>query len=106
GDFMTLEFDETFDAIMAVGVFDYVNNQVPFLERMGSLTNQKMITTWPALWTWRVVPRWIRLNLAGCPVYFYTASKVRELHEKAGLTVTRLERVGKIFFVVAHPADS
>jgi len=103
GDFMEIDFDSTFDAILAIGVFDYVNNQVPFLKKMGQLADRKIVTTWPVLWSWRVLPRWVRLNLSGCPVYFYTANKVRKLHEEAGLKVSRVQRVGKIYFVVANP---
>lgn len=103
GDFMEIDFDSTFDAILAIGVFDYVNNQVPFLKKMGQLADRKIVTTWPVLWSWRVLPRWVRLNLSGCPVYFYTANKVRKLHEDAGLKVSRVQRVGKIYFVVANP---
>ena len=105
GDFMELDFDAKFDATLAIGVFDYVNNQVPFLEKLGGLANRKVVTTWPVIWTWRALPRWIRLNLAGCPVYFYKADRVRKLHEEAGLKVTKLVRVGKIFFVVASPSE-
>ena len=103
GDFMEIDFDSTFDAILAIGVFDYVSNQVPFLKKMGQLADRKIVTTWPVLWSWRVLPRWVRLNLSGCPVYFYTANKVRKLHEDAGLKVSRVQRVGKIYFVVANP---
>ena len=36
-------------------------------------------------------------------MFFYKASRIRALHERAGLKILRLEQVGKIFFVVAEP---
>ena len=102
-DFMGLDLDEKFDAVISIGVFDYVREPEPFLRKMTQTANVKVVVTFPVLWSWRVIPRWIRLNLAGCPVYFFTAAAVRKLCAESGLTVKRLERVGKIHFLVAEP---
>ena len=104
GDFLKADLTGPFDAILAIGLFDYIREPAGFLLKIRSLLKQKFIATWPALWTWRVVPRWIRLNLQGCPVYFFTPGGVRELYRRAGLEIVRFERIGKIYFVVARPA--
>lgn len=104
GDFMQTELEGPFDAILGIGLFDYISDPEPFLRKIRGLLKRKFIATWPALWTWRVVPRWIRLNLQGCPVYFFTPSRVRSLYRQAGLEIVRFERIGKIYFVVAKPA--
>jgi ubiquinone/menaquinone biosynthesis C-methylase UbiE len=102
-DFMALDLDEKFDASIAIGVFDYINKPVPFLSKMAKTANVKVVATFPILWSWRVPVRWVRLNVLGCPVYFFTAAKVRKLCEESGLTVKSLKRVGKIHFLVAEP---
>ncbi|MCZ6704564.1 MAG: methyltransferase domain-containing protein [Bacteroidetes bacterium] len=103
-DFLQLRLDQVFDAVLAIGVFDYVKQPGPFLEKMSQVVQQKVVTTFPSLWTWRVIPRWIRLNLKGCPVYFFTRKQIRRYHDQAGLRIQRFERIGKIYFVVASPS--
>lgn len=103
GNFVEMAFDRPFDAVMAIGLFDYIREPVPFLEEIRGLARRKFVATFPTVWTWRVVPRWVRLRLKGCPVYFFTPRRVRELYARAGLDITRFERVGKIYFVVAVP---
>jgi len=102
-DFLDVDFQEPFDAIMAIGLFDYIKAPEPFLEKMRLLTRRKVVATFPSLWTWRAPIRWIRLGLLGCPVYFYSKSRVQALCAKADLNILRLDRVGKIFFLVAEP---
>ncbi|NQU41420.1 MAG: class I SAM-dependent methyltransferase [Lentisphaerae bacterium] len=104
-DFMELELDEAFDAVIAIGVFDYINKPVPFLSKMAKTSVVKVVATFPILWSWRAPVRWVRLNLAGCPVYFFTEAKVRKLCAESGLAVKSLKRVGKIHFLVATPAQ-
>lgn len=102
GDFLLLEFAERFDCSIAIGVFDYVAEPRALLERMRSVTKQKMIATFPCRWTHRAPVRKVRLAFQGCPVYFYSASDVRRLF--LGLNPSRLtiRRIGHIFFVVAE----
>lgn len=102
-DFLTYDFKETFDAIMAIGLFDYLSDPLVFLKRMRSLLGKKLVATYPALWTWRAPVRKVRLGLLGCPVYYYTPKRIRDLHEQAGLAIDRLDRVGKIYVVTARP---
>lgn len=104
GDFLATEFEEPFDAVIAIGLFDYIERPEVFLRAMRKLTRVKLVTTWPTVFTWRMPVRWLRLKLKGCPVYFFTPGQIRRLHEAAGLAIDRLERVGKIYFVVARAA--
>lgn len=103
GDFLEMEFGETFDAIMAIGLFDYIKMPSVFLDKMSRLARRKIVATYPTRWTWRAPVRWVRLRLQGCPVYFFSDEQVRRLYRDAGLEIERLERVGKIYFVVARP---
>jgi ubiquinone/menaquinone biosynthesis C-methylase UbiE len=103
GDFLQMSFDEPFDAVMAIGLFDYIRDPPVFLKKMRACVRKKVVATWPILWTWRAPVRWLRLKLQGCPVYFFTLSQIRKFYEGAGFVIARLERVGKIYFVVATP---
>jgi hypothetical protein len=103
GNIIEVPTTELFDVTIAVGVFDYIADPVPFLARIKSITRGQHLSTWPVLWTWRMPIRKVRLGLLGCPVYFFTPQHVRACHEKAGFQVTRLERVGEIYCAAASP---
>ena len=44
--------------------------------------------------------RKVRLALRGCPVFFFSATRVRTLMQKAGFTRVEIQRVGKLRCVV------
>ena len=65
------------------------------LKRMRSVTSEMGVFSFPVRWTFRSLPRWLRLNSRRCPVYFYGKTQVAELMMAAGwsdITVTRLSR--------------
>lgn len=104
GDFLSQRFDRSFDHVIAVGLFDYVEDPLPFLIRSRELTTTTFIATFPRLLTWRAPVRKARLALSGCPVFFYTRRRVVDLLRQAGLAIDRLERCGKLYWVAARPA--
>ena len=95
--------NEVFDITIAVGVFDYTQDALPFLEKIRRITGSRFLSTFPRYWTYRMPIRKARLGLLGCPVYFYTAKQIRTVHEKAGFVCERIERLGAIFCVLATP---
>ncbi len=95
---------EVFDVTIAVGVFDYVKAPIPFLSTMRKITGGRLLTTWPRLWTWRMPVRKVRLTMAGCPVYFFTAGEIENCLKQAGFVCRQIDSVGAIYCVVAEPA--
>jgi cyclopropane fatty-acyl-phospholipid synthase-like methyltransferase len=102
-DFLTHRFDRQFGYVIAVGVFDYIEDPLPFLKKARELTRAKFITTFPRLFTWRAPVRKIRLMLKQCPVFFYTRARVVDLLTRAGFSVERFEVCGKIYWVSGTP---
>jgi 2-polyprenyl-3-methyl-5-hydroxy-6-metoxy-1,4-benzoquinol methylase len=92
---------EPFDYVLAIGLFDYVVEVGPMLTRLRELTRSKAIMTFPRSDTWRAPLRRLRLGMLGCPVYFYTEKRMRDLLEASGFKLQKLTRVGKLFFVEA-----
>jgi len=101
-DFMEHGFDREFDVALAIGLFDYVPDPLPFLKKMRRLSRKKIVATFPLKWTWRAPVRKVRLALRGCPVYFFTKPQVEKLMADAGFTSATVERIGKIYFVVGN----
>jgi len=81
GDFMnwTPSSGERFDAVMALGVFDYLDEPRAFLEKMFSLARRKVLFSVPLSGNLRSVVRGLRYRARGCPLYFYDRDRLGEL---------------------------
>ncbi len=102
GDFLSVEFGKSFSITVAIGFFDYTADPLPYLLKMGGITDGKLIAAFPRFWTWRAPLRKMRLMFKGCPVYFYTKKRLVGLLEKSGWHLTRMKKIGKLHFVVAQ----
>ena len=92
-DFLDYPFQETFDVVVALGVFDYVADPVRVLKRMAELANDKVVASFPGVSPVRAPLRKMRYALRGCPVYFYTGTKLRQICHEAGLSNFRIEKL-------------
>lgn len=92
-DFLEYPFQETFDVVVALGVFDYVAEPAGVLKRMKELANQKVVASFPGVSPVRAPLRKMRYALRGCPVYFYTGTKLRQICHDAGLSHFRIEKL-------------
>jgi 2-polyprenyl-3-methyl-5-hydroxy-6-metoxy-1,4-benzoquinol methylase len=85
-DFRRSEFQERFDVVLAMGVFDYLEKPVEFLLRMIALSRGKVIGSFPGKNPLRMRLRKFRYALRHCPVFFYTERDMHQLAHSAGLT--------------------
>jgi 2-polyprenyl-3-methyl-5-hydroxy-6-metoxy-1,4-benzoquinol methylase len=102
-DFLEYQNQDMFDIALAIGVFDYVKDPTEILSKMCEITREKVITTFPVKWTYRMPLRKIRLNLQGCPVYFFTEKDIEKLFQNTGYQSYQITYKGQIYFVVATP---
>lgn len=100
-DFLKLILNEKFDYVIAVGLFDYIKDPIPYLKKIKKLTQKKFIATFPSKWTWRRFLRKLRLRLHNCPVYFFTKDQINNIYKKTGFSNIEIKRIGKIYFVVS-----
>jgi ubiquinone/menaquinone biosynthesis C-methylase UbiE len=101
-DLLEYQPDANFDVSYGIGLFDYISDSLPVLKKMREVTTDKAIMAFPRLMTWRAPVRKVRLTAKGCPVYFYTKSKINQLMKDAGFARWDITRVGKLHCVVAH----
>lgn len=83
GDFVEYRPAETFDSAIALGVFDYVQHPVPFLQSMGKVARQ-VIASFPGHSPIREPLRKLRYGLRGCPLYFYAPEDLPRIARDAG----------------------
>jgi SAM-dependent methyltransferase len=99
-DLLAYDTPERFDVTIGIGLFDYIADPLPVLRKMREVTTDRVIASFPRLWTWRAPVRQVRLSLRGCPVYFFTAAQVRRLMSEAGFPRVEVHRVGKLHCAV------
>lgn len=107
GNFMK-EFNkkDTYDITLALGVFDYMRDPRPLLEKIKLITREIMIASYPARYTWQMPIRKIWLWSKNCPVYFYTEKMVKELYTSMGITEVEIVKLPAVYFVKASLASS
>ena len=101
-DLLDYKPDTMFDVSFGIGLFDYISDPLPVLKRMREVSTDKAIMAFPRLWTWRAPVRKVRLARKGCDVYFYSKARIEQLLREAGFKSQEIEKVGKLYCVVAH----
>lgn len=99
-DIMNFESTTSFDITIGMGLLDYIKDPLPVLKRMRKCTTDRVMLSFPVLWSWRTLPRIIRLGLKRCPVYFYTMSQVRSLMKEAGFNHCNIKQMGPMYFII------
>ncbi len=84
GDFLAYDLTGPFDISLALGLFDYVADPTPFLQRMHTLTTEKVILSFPPPGGWREAQRRIRYWLKRCPLYFHTQQDMARYLQATG----------------------
>jgi SAM-dependent methyltransferase len=84
-DFLTHHFDDGFDVVLALGLFDYVPVAGPLFAKIAGFEPRAFVASFPKftpIWGTqrRVRYRWIKK----CPVYDYTREQVAGLCRRAG----------------------
>jgi ubiquinone/menaquinone biosynthesis C-methylase UbiE len=96
-DVLDWKTDRKFDLVIAIGFWDYVADPLPRLQMIRSITRARFLSAWPRSGTWRAAIRKVRLNMAGCPVYFWTRPQVEEYLNRAGFRVSSWEQYGQLY---------
>ena len=101
-DLLDYKPETSFDVSFGIGLFDYISDPLPVLKKMREVSTDKVIGSFPRLWTWRAPVRKARLTAKGCAVFFYSKARLEKLLSDAGFSRWRIEKVGKLYCVVAN----
>lgn len=104
GNFFEYQFHQKFDIIIAIGVFDYINDPSSLLRRMVSLARYRVLTTFPSYSIIRGPLRKMCYKMKGCPVYLYDRKTIRELFGQINVKSYKIIKIkgwGMDFFVYA-----
>lgn len=81
-DFLNYGFDEVFDYAIALGVMDYIDDPVGFLEKAVSITRKKVIVSMPKNTWHRGSVRRLKYWSRNCPLHLYTRARIDRLMSK------------------------
>jgi SAM-dependent methyltransferase len=97
-DFLKTDLDERFNAILAVGFFDYIPEPERFVARMAELSESGavVVASFPA-WSWLKGPiRKVRYEWLGdCPIFNYTPQRIERLFADGGFPRTEVRAPGR-----------
>lgn len=102
GDFARDDVGGPFDFVTALGVFDYIDDRVPFLKRMLELSNRAALFSVPKPSLVRANLRKVRYGRFGVNVHFYKERDIQKLARDAGATSTEILPIPAGYFVVCR----
>jgi 2-polyprenyl-3-methyl-5-hydroxy-6-metoxy-1,4-benzoquinol methylase len=100
-DILDWQTTETFDLVIAIGFWDYVQDPMPRLRMIRKLTGRTFLSAWPRAGTARMAIRKARLKVSGCPVYFWRPQQVEIYLRDAGFRVDSSEVLGQLYCIQA-----
>jgi cyclopropane fatty-acyl-phospholipid synthase-like methyltransferase len=106
GDPLGFEPETPFDVTIAIGLFDYIKDPLPVVRKMAAMTRDRVIISFPTIWTWKAAVRKIRLGMANCDVFFYTKGQVAHLMREAGFERFDIEKIGQLYCVTGYKTSS
>jgi len=101
-DLLEYQPGELFDVCIGIGLFDYIKDPLPVIAKMRECVKDRVIMSFPRLWTWRAPVRKIRLGMQGCGVYFFTGKRIEELLKEAGFSRVEISQIGQLYCVTAY----
>jgi len=104
-EFKDLSIDEKFEAVVATGYFDYLEEPSVDLGLMVGMCSGRIFASFPKRREWRVPIRKLRFLLSRSFVRFYTKREVLGLFAAAGVPPERLSLIdlGRDWIAVARP---
>jgi SAM-dependent methyltransferase len=100
GDFLTTPLEGSFDIVLALGYFDYIEDAAAHTRRIGELCSSSAVASFPR-WTWTKGPvRKLRYEVINnCPIFDYDREGIRRLFDEAGFAKITV-RQGRSGFLV------
>jgi len=100
GDFDAFAGRARFDAVLSLGVVEYIKEPGPFVRKMFELANQKVIFSLPVKWNVLTPQRALRYKLRNCPLWFYSESEIASFLRKHGMERFCIHDLGRDYLVV------
>lgn len=102
GDFLSNQFEESFDIILALGFFDYIKEPEPLFKKVSQLKPRKFLATFPKFTPiWGVQRKFRYYWIKKCPIYNYTEEQLEHLYREASFPYYQIVPCHRGFFGIA-----
>lgn len=95
-----------YDITIALGVFDYIKDPLPFMKKITELTKEKTIISFPAKYSLHTPVRKIWLYTKKCPAYFYTEEKIAFIYNSVGISNYQIIKTPSSYLVKGYKSSS
>lgn len=107
-DFLQKRFNDKFDIVIAAGVFDYTPDPEKYLLKIKNILKEKAVLSFPVKWSLLTLARILWLKKKGCPNFYYSKRKIKELFKECGLKIDSIDKIGTFlvpgnYIVVCRP---
>ena len=83
-DFVEYFFSKKYDAVCAMGFYDYIENPAPVLKKMIEISNHEVYASFPKAKGVLAIQRRIRYKLRSCPLWLYSEERLLAILEQSG----------------------
>jgi len=83
-DFVEFNFSKKYDAVCAMGFFDYIENPAPVLKKMIEISNNEVYASFPKAKGVLALQRRVRYKLRSCPLWLYSEKRLRAILDQSG----------------------
>jgi ubiquinone/menaquinone biosynthesis C-methylase UbiE len=83
-DFVEHDFSKKYDAVCAMGFFDYIENPAPVLKKMIEISNHEVYASFPKAKGVLALQRRVRYKLRSCPLWLYSEKRLLAILEQSG----------------------
>jgi 2-polyprenyl-3-methyl-5-hydroxy-6-metoxy-1,4-benzoquinol methylase len=103
-DYLDYNDEAKYDAILAMGYFDYLKEPLPHLWKMYDMCQGRIFASFPKRWEFRAPTRKLRFALERGYVRFYSQKQVLDLCAQAGLSPSQYSLIdlGRDWILVAQ----
>jgi 2-polyprenyl-3-methyl-5-hydroxy-6-metoxy-1,4-benzoquinol methylase len=105
GHLLGFKQKEPFDVTIGIGLFDYIKDPLPVIRKMAEVSRDRVIISFPTVWTWKAPVRKVRLGMGKCDVFFYTKAQVARLMAGAGFKRFDIEKIGQLYCVTGYKSE-
>ena len=101
-DFLPYVFARSFDVVLALGFFDYIEDAGPLFDKVSQLKPQKFMASFPGFSFFWHLHRTIRYRwIKRCPIYNYSLEQINSLYRQASFEEFEILRCSRGFFGIA-----
>ena len=107
GDYLSVRFDRVFDVACLMGFFDYIEDPVPVLKKLGTEVTGEFYASFPKSGGFLAWQRHIRYRLRRCPLWLYSKREVEDALIASGFAnCYEIRDFGRDWYVVVHIQSS